>query len=84
MYLGRNAQHAFAGVWLLWGAAQLFARLQIIVYCLLEGRTQFGHRLAVEAHNVVDARDVADQGVILVAVFDASRVCIRDSPSFSW
>lgn len=62
------AQKQFARVRLLWRASQFLARFQIVVDGLLEGGAQFANAFAVEANDVTNAGNVADECRVFVAV----------------
>lgn len=69
-----HAQEQFARVRLLWRTSQFLARFQIVVDGLLEGGAQFADAFAVEANDVTNARNVADECRVFVAVLDAGNI----------
>lgn len=52
---------------------KFLAAFQIVIYRLFEGGAQLGNALAVEADDVSNARDMADEAAIFLAVLHLRR-----------
>jgi len=69
-----ESQAKLARVGLLRLAAQAFASLKIIVHGFFECLAQLTDGFAVKTDHIANTRNVADQQLVFVAVFDTSGI----------
>src|SRR5664279_836096 len=76
MYVGRQTQHHTPRVRLVGRLLELLARRQVVVHRFAKRYLQLLHRLTVEAHDVSNPGDVADEDAVLCIEFDAGAVTL--------